>query len=421
MSTIYFSLPGYIDSDGDYTGEVIRLYETLITEKHEALFNFLDFDFEMLKNLLLSYFDDFDTNSLAFNTKSKDKKLQIIQECFKTLHPIYNVYGVSCSEINNGIRIQFNDLLSKAGYINKKAVPKEKYFLLLKDLSLGNYFDIGEEYRDEHYEEYLKYNIFDNDYDSIFHSLLETRDTINKMLFWILDYSIPKLTTALSINQRATLYSDIFVGELSEFLTLTKEYKFLSRKHLPAELDFLSPTKDEDTQAGFYSQVYNLHNINGEIVFPNALDLIISAIQNDKEDSLSETYEINNISQLLLMEIMDMISDKMAIKKCRYCNRYFLVENLKNEYCNRIAVHETKPCSVIGSTRTYQNKSKTDIPLMLHQKGYKTHYARIKNSKGKLKMSQNEFQIWAIEAKQKLDAVRAGELACDEFEKWLKR
>ena len=36
-------------------------------------------------------------------------------------------------------------------------------------------------------------------------------------------------------------------------------------------------------------------------------------------------------------------------------------------------------------------------------------------------MSQNEFQIWAIEAKQKLDAVRAGELACDEFEKWLKK
>jgi len=58
---------------------------------------------------------------------------------------------------------------------------------------------------------------------------------------------------------------------------------------------------------------------------------------------------------------------------------------------------------------------------VLHQKGYKTHYARIKNSKGKLKMSQNEFQIWAIEAKQKLDAVRAGELACDEFEKWLKK
>lgn len=58
---------------------------------------------------------------------------------------------------------------------------------------------------------------------------------------------------------------------------------------------------------------------------------------------------------------------------------------------------------------------------MLHQRAYKTHFARIKNGKSKKKMSQNEFQMWAIEAKQKLDATRAGQLSIEEIQQWLKK
>lgn len=420
MSTLYFSLPGHIDEDGDYLGAVILRYRHLITDKHDYLFNFLDFDFEYLKSLLLSYFEDFDEKGLVFNTKSKDKNLHQIKECLKTLHPIYDVYQIVYTEINDGIRMHLNALLCEAGHMKENSLSKDKYFSLLQNLYLGNYQNFEEEYREGHYEKYLSYSLLDNDYGSIFPLLFEARDTINKMLFWILDYSEPKLSVALSINQRATLYSDIFVNDWNAFLTLTKEYKFKAKRHLPANLDFMT-IGEVNEQVEFYSRVNNLHNSTDDTIYPKELDLIISNIQKDEEDSLTETYVISNIRELLLMEIMDMISESIAVKKCRFCGRYFIVENLKSEYCNRIIEGETKPCSVIGSTRTYQHKSKTDIPLMLHQRAYKTHFARIKNGKGKKRMSQNDFQMWAIEAKQKLDAVRASELPLDEFEKWLKK
>jgi len=185
---------------------------------------------------------------------------------------------------------------------------------------------------------------------------------------------------------------------------------------MPASLDFMLADEDENKQADFYSHCYNINKTKGEVRFHDSIDSIINAIQQDKEDSLTETYNISDISQLLLMEIMGMITEQRTVKKCRLCNKYFIAENLKNEYCNRIPAGEKKPCSEIGSIRSYQNKVKSDIPLTLYQRAYKTHFARIK----KKRMVQNAFHIWAINAKQKLDAVRAGEFSVDAFEKWLK-
>ena len=93
-------------------------------------------------------------------------------------------------------------------------------------------------------------------------------------------------------------------------------------------------------QPDFYGDCYNIHKIQGEVIFHDSIDLIINEIQKDKEDSLTETYNISDISQLLQMEIMDMIKEQRIIKKCRLCNKYFIADNLKNEYCSRIPIGE---------------------------------------------------------------------------------
>ena len=122
------------------------------------------------------------------------------------------------------------------------------------------------------------------------------------------------------------------------------------------------------------------------------------------------------LEQLLTLELMDMLDQNIIVKRCRYCGNYFIAENMKNEYCGGIAQGEKRPCSEIGSARTYQNRVKKDEIYTLYQRAYKTHFARIK----KKKMTQTEFNTWAIEAKQKMGDVREGRLGMTEYAEWLK-
>ena len=131
---------------------------------------------------------------------------------------------------------------------------------------------------------------------------------------------------------------------------------------------------------------------------------------------IRELCEINELEQLLILEAMGMLDQNIIIKRCRLCGNYFLAENMKNEYCQGYAQGEKRPCSEIGSARTYQNRVKSDEVKTLYQRAYKTHFARIKKGK----MTAAEFNIWAIEGKQKMAEVREGLLGMDAYAEWLK-
>ena len=147
---------------------------------------------------------------------------------------------------------------------------------------------------------------------------------------------------------------------------------------------------------------------------------IFSRLLNDRIVVLSD--EVNDVTaslvvaQLLFLEILSMIDSNTSIKKCKNCGMYFIVKNLNMEYCDRIAAGEEKPCSTIGSKRTFEKKLQTDIPLKIYNRSYKTHYARVKNGI----MTQSDFMTWCAEAKENLKKARNGELSVGDFDQWLK-
>lgn len=85
------------------------------------------------------------------------------------------------------------------------------------------------------------------------------------------------------------------------------------------------------------------------------------------------------------------------------------------EYCHRVKEGETKPCSIIGATRSYWDSKEGNAVYTEFQKAYKRNHSRQRVGT----MTQNEFYEWSEEARAKRGECEDGALPLAEFKKWL--
>jgi len=147
----------------------------------------------------------------------------------------------------------------------------------------------------------------------------------------------------------------------------------------------------------------------------NDMETIKSTLLDNKVDVV-EMVTINNLDDLFSFELYHTLKADLQLRKCKFCGEYFIVRGrIDTEYCDRIKEGETKPCSLIGATRSYWG-SKTDNPAYVEfQKAYKRNHSRRRVGK----MTQNEFYEWSEEARKKRGECEAGKLPLDEFKLWL--
>lgn len=147
----------------------------------------------------------------------------------------------------------------------------------------------------------------------------------------------------------------------------------------------------------------------------NDMKTIKSTLIQNKVD-IVEMVTINSLDDLLSYELYHTLKADLQLRKCKFCGEYFIVRGrIDIEYCDRVKEGETKPCSLIGATRSYWG-SKTDNPIYVEfQKAYKRNHSRQRIGK----MTQTEFYEWSEEARKKRAECEAGELPLDEFRRWL--
>lgn len=131
----------------------------------------------------------------------------------------------------------------------------------------------------------------------------------------------------------------------------------------------------------------NNENNNGH----NTLNAI-ETISEDFEANLIELYTINNIEEAFYISFLKMVYNKILVKKCACCSKFFIPTGRKDtEYCNRIAPNSTKTCSEIGAIKKYHKKANKDPLQREYQKIYKRVHSCIKSKK----ITQNQFLIWS--------------------------
>ena len=155
---------------------------------------------------------------------------------------------------------------------------------------------------------------------------------------------------------------------------------------------------------------------------PNTTPECIKELINDAANMIGDceihTYVLDTLEDLLKYEVYGMTMAEKRIKRCKNCGRYFVVDKSNMEYCDRIAAGETKPCSEIGKSRTYEQKiAKGGTAMALYRKAYKTHFARIRSGT----MTREEFDAWKDEATAKRQDVETGTLDMDDYATWLKK
>ena len=150
---------------------------------------------------------------------------------------------------------------------------------------------------------------------------------------------------------------------------------------------------------------------------PSTRDLaqIKTTLIENKVD-IVEMVEIRNLDDLLSYEMYHTLKSSLLIRKCKHCGEFFIVHGrIDTEYCDRVKEGESKPCSIIGATRSYWG-SKMEDPIHIEfQKAYKRNHSRQRVGK----MTQSEFYEWSEEARRKRGECEAGTLPLVEFKQWL--
>lgn len=393
---------------------------------HIILFDYTAKDLSSLPQLFEHYVSQrLDTKTLELKDCPKDDNdIFNIQELLKSAHPYYRNKNIDWDHIIiSEIGRYFNNLLI---YNKSFDVEKEWYkkrFINLMPASLKSIDTLPDELSfDEFHHQYemrVGKREFEHEEMEVvitgvkekpkgFYSIIIMQKALYNMLHFILDISAKGLE-ALTIPQRVWMYANIFEGPEISILKLSP---FNSRSY-----------EEKNEYNNRYEIFTSLKNLGEEYysnnkIPPELANNFEAAIEYTKKTDATqylEKYKIGSLNALLYQEVLSMIQSGIIIKKCKNCNRYFVVTNRKMEYCNRIVKGNIR-CSDIGSKRTFEKKKNEEPALKIYDRAYKTHYARYM----KKKITWPEFESWVSEAKGKLAQVRSGELDISDFQQWIK-
>ena len=101
------------------------------------------------------------------------------------------------------------------------------------------------------------------------------------------------------------------------------------------------------------------------------------------------TYPLETMDDVIRLDIMQMLVNKVKFKPCKCCGHYFIPGGRVNsEYCDRIMPGETKPCNEIGALKTFDIVHKNDD---IH-KAYITAYRRMDSRQRAKLITKDEFK-----------------------------
>ena len=163
------------------------------------------------------------------------------------------------------------------------------------------------------------------------------------------------------------------------------------------------------------SKVWELTSLD-ELKVPQ--DVAESTIDYLKQEDVQiyEAYEVNNFADMIYLELYQMILNNIAVKKCEWCGKYFVLKgDYGTKYCSRIPRGKKQTCQHLGSTRDFNARVKKSDASVEYGKAYKRMHARIKYGM----QTKVEFKKWNMTAIAQTQLCEDGKLSFEEFKGWL--
>ena len=198
--------------------------------------------------------------------------------------------------------------------------------------------------------------------------------------------------------------------------------------------EYLNEYFSKEISLGFLNKIYDLKlgeeetsiNKSYSFYFSNWIDTLLYSAQNFCNDYCSSgqlylfdnkprkielyitfennlfnsRYAVTDLRDLIYFEIGKIVENKVQIKKCQNCGKYFIPNKRSNEiYCDNIFDDTGKTCRNIG----YVQKLKNDSFKTAYRSAYKTQRARIKYHAEELDYEEKHFKPWEFAAKEAME------------------
>ena len=167
---------------------------------------------------------------------------------------------------------------------------------------------------------------------------------------------------------------------------------------------------------------YNDFPIRKELIGLEDINVLISAIEEidptgRKLNSLQQ-FETNNLFTSFYITLFNVVAvNKMHIKICGNCGRYFITHKETVTYCDRITKYNMT-CKDIGNKEYQKRKKENDTTYDKYRKIGSRKQLRAKRNP-KITMYQKDLEQYRKTGKQMYKDVCSGKISNKEFAKWV--
>ena len=167
---------------------------------------------------------------------------------------------------------------------------------------------------------------------------------------------------------------------------------------------------------------YNDFPIRKELIGPEDINILISTIEKidptgRKLNSLQQ-FETTNLFTSFYITLFNVVAvNKMHIKICGNCGRYFITHKDTVTYCDRIT-KDNMTCKEIGNKEYQKRKKENDTTYDKYRKIGSRKQLRAKRNP-EIDMYQKDLKEYRKTGKQMYKDVCSGKISNEEFAKWV--
>ena len=142
----------------------------------------------------------------------------------------------------------------------------------------------------------------------------------------------------------------------------------------------------------------------------------------DKNDSfikMTNVYTSEKLSNIAFVVLEQFVKNSnLPIKKCQYCDRYFIPSVRQDElYCD-LPNEDGKLCREKGAKQTYKQNLEKIPALLEYRKSYQKKFMEVARSDNN-KNLKKDFDSWKKIAQGKIKDYKQGKVTEDELYKWM--
>lgn len=202
----------------------------------------------------------------------------------------------------------------------------------------------------------------------------------------------------LSALQRYYIYCQLYVDN-----TLTIDRQYNGPNNLFIEAGKRIDNLDRMSRKGKNSSDFNTPNDYEPITDVPDLSGIADVLKSVPV-FIAYRYQYSTIDKYLLEELFSLIKLNVRVKKCKNCDKYFILKgDYATDYCDRIPDGQKFTCKKIAAMKARKKKVQNNPILKEYEKAYKRMYARLSNHK----LSNEDFRLWVEDASRKRDSAAA--------------